>query len=126
MRTESGIQALYQSFASGKDQIMVIEGNIVKIKQNVFSALQSASVGFETGNLPDMEQKPVPTVAEDLLQEKAVEYFKKILSSALKMPASRIEAAAPMEKIRDRFDHGNATHQPTGKTFRIIIEDIVL
>ncbi|MCX7921058.1 MAG: SDR family NAD(P)-dependent oxidoreductase [Clostridia bacterium] len=37
-------------------------------------------------------------IARDLIREKAENYFKKLLSSAIKLPVNRIEADAPMEK----------------------------
>ncbi|ARE86646.1 SDR family NAD(P)-dependent oxidoreductase [Clostridium formicaceticum] len=44
------------------------------------------------------ENKAAPVIEEDLLQEKAVNYFKKLLSSIIKLPVHRIEADASMEQ----------------------------
>ena len=35
MQTGSGIQALYRGLASGQDQVMVMEGNLVRMKQKL-------------------------------------------------------------------------------------------
>jgi polyketide synthase PksL len=42
--------------------------------------------------------KTIGTIKQDLLEEKAIEYFKNLLSSVLQLPVHRIEADAPMEK----------------------------
>ncbi|HEX2925808.1 MAG TPA: beta-ketoacyl synthase N-terminal-like domain-containing protein, partial [Ruminiclostridium sp.] len=54
---------------------------------------------YEEGSYEIMEEdKRLLSVSKDLIQEKAVNYFKNLLSSAIKLPANRIEADAPMEK----------------------------
>jgi acyl transferase domain-containing protein/ubiquinone/menaquinone biosynthesis C-methylase UbiE len=56
--------------------------------------------GKETSKTPAAPEinKTVPVIGEELLREKAANYFKKLLSSVIKLPAHRIEADAPMEK----------------------------
>ncbi len=44
------------------------------------------------------EQRAIIEIGEDSLREKAIRYFKQQLSSVIKLPASRIEENAPMEK----------------------------
>jgi acyl transferase domain-containing protein/enoyl-CoA hydratase/carnithine racemase/acyl carrier protein/ribosomal protein S18 acetylase RimI-like enzyme len=50
------------------------------------------------GSPPLSTLEKIPAGAQDLRREKAVNYFKKLLSSTIKLPAHQIEADAPMEK----------------------------
>jgi polyketide synthase PksN len=89
IETPAAIRAFYQGFASGKDQVMVIEGDLPRIKQMVSAALTRVAV---------KEIKALPAVDQDLLREKAANYFKKLLASVIKLPTNQIEASAPLEK----------------------------
>jgi polyketide synthase PksN len=95
MRTSTGIQALYRGMASGKDQLMVMEGNLKQLYTTIFEQPLPGT----TGKISTIaEDEVVSTVSKDLLQEKTVTYFKRLLSSVINLPAHRIEADAPMEK----------------------------
>ena len=89
MRTETGIRALCQGLASGRHQVMVMEGDIPQMRQFLFPL--PAGAARKTG-------KAVPAIAQELLEEKAENYLKKLLSSVIGLPAHRIEPDAPMEK----------------------------
>ncbi|MCP4285344.1 MAG: SDR family NAD(P)-dependent oxidoreductase, partial [Gammaproteobacteria bacterium] len=55
----------------------------------------------EEQHLPSFPQGgdlAVPAIGQDVLQEKAANYFKKLLSAVIKLPAHRIDAEASMEK----------------------------
>ena len=92
--TRNGIEALYQSFASGHEQVMVMEGDLVQIKRIISSNQMEVPA-----NLPAIEEnKSVPVIEQDLLHAKTVNYFKKVLSFFIKLPAHLIETDAPMEK----------------------------
>jgi polyketide synthase PksN len=88
MPTSSGIRAFYQAFASGQDQVMVLAGE----RERFRSALLTPKPGLE----------PAKTTAapgtREALREKAVHSFKNLLASEIKLPATRIEADAPLEK----------------------------
>ncbi|WP_155661249.1 beta-ketoacyl reductase, partial [Priestia megaterium] len=91
MESETGIQALYESLASNKNQIAVVAGNR---NQLCAAFLKQQSIAQE-------DVKPVVStsvIEGNFVQEKAVQYFKTMLSSVLKMPVNRIEANAPFEK----------------------------
>ena len=88
MSAATGIDALYRAWASGQDQIVVVEGNVARLKQALLSpkaATAAAAVAVSTA-------AAAPQIAQDVLQDKAEHYFKKLLSSALKLPVSRIDA----------------------------------
>ncbi|HML87606.1 MAG TPA: beta-ketoacyl synthase N-terminal-like domain-containing protein [Methylomusa anaerophila] len=88
------------------------EGKISReaaVKQIIEFKLQHKSVSFSADNDLSTEIVKVPVttldknkvIAEfdnDLLREKAIHFFKKLLSTVIKLPVQRIEADAPMEK----------------------------
>jgi polyketide synthase PksM len=96
MQTSTGIRALYQALDSGKDQAMVMEGDLKRLPL----ILLGHPSGTEAIKAPSSktENKPMLAITQDLLQEKAINYFKKLLSSIIKLPPHRIEEDAPMEK----------------------------
>ncbi|BBB93414.1 MAG TPA: SDR family NAD(P)-dependent oxidoreductase [Methylomusa anaerophila] len=96
MRTKTGIYALYQSLASGQDQVMVVEGD----RQRLQAALLGQAAGIEAVKAlsSSEENKTVSAIGEDILREKATHYLKMLLSSVIKLPVQRIEADTPMEK----------------------------
>ncbi|MCC5466707.1 SDR family NAD(P)-dependent oxidoreductase [Pelosinus baikalensis] len=95
MQTSTGIRALYQGLASGKDQVMVMEGDTKRFRAALLRQ-QFGSKGAKNPSLVE-ESNVVPGIGQDILREKAENYFKKLLSSVIKLPAHRIEADAPLE-----------------------------
>ncbi|SDN37786.1 Ketoacyl-synthetase C-terminal extension, partial [Dendrosporobacter quercicolus] len=89
MQTATGIRALYQGLISGKDQLLVLEGDLKRIQATLL-AQSSATVALRAP-VSIEEKKAVPIIAKDLLQEKATNYFKKMLASVIKMSADSIE-----------------------------------
>ncbi len=96
MQTSTGIRALYQGLSSGKDQVMVMEGELKQL-QATFLGQPSGKEVFKASSSIE-GNKAMTTNTQELLQEKAVNYFKKLLSSVIKLPPYRIEEDAPMEK----------------------------
>jgi polyketide synthase PksN len=97
MQTATGIHALYRGLASGKDQVMVMEGEIKKLNASLLEQQSNREV-TKSSSSPSMEEnKAVLVIAQDSLREKSVKYFKQLLSSVIKLPTHRIEADAPME-----------------------------
>ncbi len=90
METKSGIRALYQAWASGKSQVMVVEGVVARMR----SFMKQTNL---TTDAAVTENRVKPQMAEGLFREKAENYFKNVLASVTKLPVNRIEADAPME-----------------------------
>ena len=94
METESGIQALIQSLASGKSQIMVVTGNRSRLQN-----LQQVSLlpqQTRPSSLPSQQRIEHEEIAEsefdeNELEKRSLRYLKNLVSSILKIPAHRIQ-----------------------------------
>lgn len=93
MKKSNGIQALYRGLQAGRSQVMVIEGQ----KERIYEVFLRKAENRETDKEEDL-MRQIPQVSEELLTDRTVNYFKKLLSAEIKLPASQIEADAPMEK----------------------------
>ncbi|WP_407672364.1 SDR family NAD(P)-dependent oxidoreductase, partial [Paenibacillus sinensis] len=82
MQTQTGIRALYQSLASRREQVMVMEGNLVKMKPKLLSApatpeskeasnTPTSPVSGFTNNLLDKVQKALVQIMSKLLKVKS-------------------------------------------------------
>ncbi|GAX60250.1 beta-ketoacyl synthase [Candidatus Scalindua japonica] len=93
MDTRVGVQALYQGLASGLSQVMVMEGELERLRATLLDQ------SFRTEDSETLEEnKSVPAIEQELLQEKTANYLVNLLSSVIKLPAHRFEMEAPMEK----------------------------
>jgi amino acid adenylation domain-containing protein len=95
MRTANGIKALYQGLALGKHQVLVLEGDLKRLR-TVFLEQSTAKEALMTLSNAQ-ENKSVPVIGQDILQEKTANYFKRLLASTIKLPAQQIEADVPLE-----------------------------
>ena len=104
MRTVTGIRSFYQSLASGKDQLMVLEGDLGKFRASFLAALPAQEAGKPITAIKNKTApRARPTIGENPFREKAENYFKKLLSSVIKLPVERIEADDTAGEIRDQF-----------------------
>jgi acyl transferase domain-containing protein/thioesterase domain-containing protein len=89
MQTSTGIGAFYHGLASGQDQVMVIEGNLLKMQENL---LRSSSKDYE-------QEGTAPILEADLgiLREKTINQLKILVGEFTKMSVSRIDAEEPLE-----------------------------
>jgi len=89
MRTQAGIEALYRGVASGKDQVMVLEGDVPRLR-GLFLDPQhcDAAPQDKAAQLSDPQQ----------LQGKVEGLIANRLSEMLKLPVHRIEADVPIEQ----------------------------
>ncbi|WP_412679436.1 amino acid adenylation domain-containing protein [Brevibacillus fortis] len=91
LQTATGIRAFYEAVASRKDQVMVMEGDLQRLHQ--------ALVGRPKTTEQDVKASTViQPSSHHLPKEKAIYYFKKLVSSVIKLPIDRIEADALLEK----------------------------
>ena len=90
MRTATGLRAFHRSLALPHDQVQVVEGDLRRVRAALF-APAAASVP-----LPEPVQGGQAAGTD--LQERTEAFLKKQLAALLKLPANRIDAAAPFEK----------------------------
>ncbi|MFS0873157.1 SDR family NAD(P)-dependent oxidoreductase [Paenibacillus xylanilyticus] len=88
----SGVQALYKSLAMEQDQVVVFHGDMRQLRASLLEQSQEKAV-------PNVSPSVLSTssVSEEILRDKSILFFKKLLSTVLKMPTARIEANAPLE-----------------------------
>ncbi|WP_158755175.1 non-ribosomal peptide synthetase [Dyella sp. S184] len=90
LRSASGCMALSQAWLSGSPQMLVIEGDIRRFKASLSVAAKAAVVAVAPGSA-------AIDAPSDELQEKAIRYFVRLLSSTLKRPVDSIDARVQME-----------------------------
>lgn len=109
IETPAGIRALYKALASGREQVMVVEGEFDKIREALLGqSLRSEAQKTETVKISitaalkaapaAWENKTVTGAVQGSLREKAVQYLKNLLSSVINLSADRIDADASMDK----------------------------
>ncbi len=89
MQTQTGIRALYQGLASCTDQCMVMEGNLVRMKQKM--SLNVANVPAKKVSSPSHSVIPINTSS---LQDKVETALVQTISKLLKMKGREIDLAA--------------------------------
>ena len=88
MTTRAGMAALYQAWASGQSHVLVMAGEPARLRQQLLAPAAPAR------NAPAPSSPASPAD----LADKALEYIKKLLAAALKLPAHQIDAQVPMDK----------------------------
>ena len=100
LRTEVGMRTLYQALACGQAQVIVLHGQIERIKQQL-----ETRRGADAGNGSSLRSLPTPTsstaeeittIGQEALRERAGAYFKKRLATVIKLPVQQIDAEAPL------------------------------
>ncbi|QYK63046.1 Acyl carrier protein [Paenibacillus sp. S25] len=96
METGAGIRALYQSLASEKNQVMVLEGHASQLRETLLQQPSLNRAGDASSMIRESEIDSV--IGQDQLAEKAANYLKQLLATSIRLPARQIETDAPMEK----------------------------
>lgn len=105
METASGLQALYQAILSGYGQMMIMYGDLRKLRNaflnpstGISEDLPSSIPGADKTVTGRADRSSVTDPAwNETLKGKAVFYFKNLLSKAIKLPEDRIDAVTPLE-----------------------------
>ncbi len=88
LETTAGIEALYQAMQLDASQVMVLQGDTVKLKATFLERADKV--------IPEVA---APALSNDKLNKTlSLGYFKNILSAAIKLPATQISATKPMEE----------------------------
>lgn len=93
MRAEKGIQALYQALHSEANQVMVIEGDVQKIKQNMLA--KNASAPMEKKEAEHMTEQ-INSIDTDSLLDKVKAMLKREIAKLLKVKLETIDDHAEM------------------------------
>ncbi|MEL7147468.1 MAG: beta-ketoacyl synthase N-terminal-like domain-containing protein, partial [Bacteroidota bacterium] len=89
--TEAGVTALYQALATTASQVMIIEGDRQLVTDKVINSASSPKKAL-------VHQENQSNIADnDQVKEEAIQYFKKMLSSVMKLPVAKIKADVAME-----------------------------
>ncbi|MCZ8521617.1 SDR family NAD(P)-dependent oxidoreductase [Paenibacillus caseinilyticus] len=93
--TASGIRALARAWASGESRVLVLEGELPRLRTDFLGDIQVTRAHTQAAPQPQTDDGGSEA---DELREHAVHYLKKVLSAVIKLPVNRIEAEAPLEE----------------------------
>ena len=96
LSTAQGIAGFYAALACGADQVVVLSGNVERLRAAVLH--EAGTAGTPEPAIPAEARNATPALADDMLEQKALHFFKQALSSVIKLPVDRIEASAPLEQ----------------------------
>ena len=91
LESAAGIAALYAALASGQERVVVLSGEPRRLRAAMLEWTAPRSAAVPAAAQP-------PSGMGDVLEEKALHYFKKVLASIIKLPVHRVEGEAPLEQ----------------------------
>jgi acyl transferase domain-containing protein/enoyl-CoA hydratase/carnithine racemase/acyl carrier protein/SAM-dependent methyltransferase len=92
MKTTTGTAAFHRGVASPYDQILVVEGDLAKLRRTLAGGKPKAVAR------PAASQTPAVDIDPGSLMEKTQEYFQRQFSDLLKVTARKIDPEAPLEQ----------------------------
>jgi acyl transferase domain-containing protein/NAD(P)-dependent dehydrogenase (short-subunit alcohol dehydrogenase family)/acyl carrier protein/SAM-dependent methyltransferase len=95
LRTSTGLRAFYQGLASGRDRVMVMEGDLERLR-TAFPGHRPGTGAVNASSAPGGSK--TVRLDRELPREKVSHYLKELLASVIKLPAQRIEEDASLEK----------------------------
>ncbi|WP_459212155.1 SDR family NAD(P)-dependent oxidoreductase [Aquimarina rhabdastrellae] len=98
MQTKSGIDAFYRSMTLKSSQVLVVEGEINKMRTIVLDGVKEAE--YESKLTPDEINEEVTTallVDQNILLDKTIEYLRKQFAGVLKLPVHKLNPKAALE-----------------------------
>ncbi|OMG74766.1 amino acid adenylation domain-containing protein [Burkholderia ubonensis] len=96
LERETGMRALYSALGAGLGQVMVLHGDLTRIRQglNGAASARAAAGAAQSAGVPAPEASArVAAVSRD----QAVAHFKQLLAQVFQLPPTRIDAGAPLE-----------------------------
>ena len=92
MRTSTGLQVFYRSLASPDDQMLVVEGDLTKIRRALFARPAAPS--------EPRAKQPVVTaeIGSDSLVAQTQDYLRRQFSELMKLPSHKIDPHAALEE----------------------------
>ena len=89
MQTSSGIEAMYKAIASGYHHVMVVDGDVARIRAQI---LKATSADYSTDT-----RAFVSDVNDGLLLEKTLRQIKILFGDVIRLNATKIDAQEPLE-----------------------------
>jgi acyl transferase domain-containing protein/enoyl-CoA hydratase/carnithine racemase/acyl carrier protein len=90
MQTATGMQAFRRSLALPYDQVLVMEGDLARMRRTLLDAPAASAQ-------PPADRPVLVEPEPDALAEKAEEYLRRQFSGVLKLPAHNIDPQAPLK-----------------------------
>ena len=104
MDTPTGIAAFYNGLASKESQAMVMEGNLIKMKNLLSGPKSSAELDLPMAGMVRMDSEAVQgdkintKYDENEFKERVKEYLRKIISKVLKIPEINIKEESSFDR----------------------------
>jgi acyl transferase domain-containing protein/thioesterase domain-containing protein/acyl carrier protein len=95
LRTSTGIEAFYRSLVCGGARVLVLQGEVARIRALFDGGKTTAA------EMPPLDSQPTPPAARlnsETFEAQVAAYLGQVVSSTLKIPSERIELDAPMER----------------------------
>jgi len=89
MPTSAGLRALYQAFASNQDQVMVLGGELVKLKQSFLNEPEKT--------VPSQIGDAKAALDSGQLRQKTLGKLKTLFAEMTKLPLDRVDTEEPLE-----------------------------
>jgi polyketide synthase PksM len=89
LTSDAGISALYAAFASGRSQVVVLAGDVPRIRQR-YGATASAATHEVLRDAPR-------GLTPDRLREKTVQYLSSLLSTTFKLPPGQLDPSVSFD-----------------------------
>ncbi|MGH8259275.1 MAG: SDR family NAD(P)-dependent oxidoreductase, partial [Steroidobacteraceae bacterium] len=98
--SEAGKEAFYRALRSSESQVLVVSGRRAKLEELRGSVAGAAGDAAATGVERQGQDAAGAVVQVDrgTLREKTIQYLKRLLAGALKVPVERVEAQAALEQ----------------------------
>lgn len=98
MQTSSGIQALYSSMALQGSQVLVIEGNVNKMRSILLSKqIRKVEQISKSTSSQTVEAAKTTTIDSNTLLDKTINYLRKLFAEVLKIKTKELDPKAPLE-----------------------------
>ncbi|MGL4204015.1 MAG: SDR family NAD(P)-dependent oxidoreductase, partial [Enterobacter roggenkampii] len=98
MKTATGVNALFRATSVSASQIMVLEGDLLRIRRQIASSRVQESPALLPVGQPDKTANVAGESTVEALTQAAIAYLKKLLSGALKLPADQIDDEVMLEE----------------------------
>ncbi|MBG6133277.1 polyketide synthase PksN [Aquimarina sp. EL_43] len=98
MQTSSGIQTLYRSMTLQGNQVLVMEGNVKKMRSILLSnQTHKVEQLSDVASNQNVESSKTATVDSNTLLDNTINYLRKLFAEVLKIKTQELDPKAPLE-----------------------------